>query len=262
MAKRRSKQDASAKQDAEIILLRRFVQKFESSLSQAGEEAFIDLLEQWVQAIWRHNIELCADDILTIKDSAISLHRCLTGLHSKSVERDKRKKAGSHTTRAEIGTASYDRLDGQDGLCAILNFVLEDGASPMTVTILSDALSRIIKLMEEVWPSKRAPNRPLGIRNYPDLDQLVGDLGVWSQAHLPQRFNAYVKTNGEIKIATGSLIRMLDSLREFLASNHQMAWLANYLPTTSEHPTYMSTYQRALREAFDDGQEGSDPTEL
>jgi hypothetical protein len=259
MAKRRSKQDVGAdtaqQVDVEIILLRRFVEKLEPCLSQAAVEAFTDLLEQWVQEIWRRNMELCADDILSIKDSATSLHRRLTGLTSESI------KAGSHT-RTEIGAASYDRQDGENGLYWVLNCVLQDGASPTDLRGLSDALSRIIKEMEQLQPSKRSPNRPLGISSYPALDLLIGDLGIWSQAHLPQRLNAYVKTNGEIKIATGSLIRMLDSLREFLASNHQMAWLANYLPTTSEHPIYMSTYQRVLRAAFDEGREGSDPTEL
>jgi hypothetical protein len=127
MAKRRSKQDVGAdtaqQVDVEIILLRRFVEKLEPSLSQAAVEAFTDLLEQWVQEIWRRNMELCADDILSIKDSATSLHRRLTGLTSESI------KAGSHT-RTEIGAASYDRQDGQNGLYSILNFVLQDGASP------------------------------------------------------------------------------------------------------------------------------------
>jgi hypothetical protein len=242
------------KPDAEVILLRHFVKKFEPCLSQAAIEAFTDLLEQWLQEIWHRNMELCADAILSIKESAISLHRQLTGLTSESI------KAGSHT-RTEIAAASYDRQDGQNGLYSILNFVLQDGASPTDLSGLSDALSRIIKEMERLQPSKRAPNRPLGIRSYPALDLLVGGLGIWSQTHLPQRFNAYVKTNGDTKIATGSLVRMLDSLREFLGSNHQMAWLANYLPTATEHPTYMSTYQRVLRAAFHEGREDTDQAE-
>src|SRR5262249_27209194 len=142
------------KPDAEVILLRHFVKKFEPCLSQAAIEAFTDLLGQWVQEIWRHNMELCADDILSIKDAAISLHRRLTKLTSESI------KAGSHT-RTEIGAASYDRQDGQNGLYSLLNFALQDRASPTDLSGLSDALSRIIEEMEQLQPSKRAPNRPL-----------------------------------------------------------------------------------------------------
>jgi hypothetical protein len=263
MAKRRSKQHAGAKQDAEIILLKRFVKKLEPCLNQAAVEAFTDLLDQWLQAISQHNSELSADDILSIKDLVISLHQRLTGLQDSKSKFELLVKAGSHI-RADMGATSYDFMEGRSSLRDVLNLTLEDGAPPTDLTALCEALSRIIQVMEKQFPPrlKRAPNRPAGIRDYPFLDALVHHLGIWSQTHLPRRFNAYVKTNGEIKIATGSLIRMLDSLRGFLASNHQMAWLANYLPTTSEHPTYMSTYQRALKAAFDEGREGSDPTEL
>jgi hypothetical protein len=259
MVKRKSKQDVGADMahDVEIILLKRFVKTLDACLSETAVQAFTDLLDQWLQAIFEHNVELPADDILIITDSTISLHQRLTELRNSKFD------AGSHN-RADMGATSYDFMDGRDSLREIVNLALEGGTPPTDLAALCEALSRIIEAMERQFPppSKRVPNRPLGIRNYPALDSLVYHLGIWSQAHLPQRLNAYVKTNGEIKIATGSLIRMLDSLREFSASNHQIAWVANYLPTTSEHPTYMSTYQRALRAAFDEGLEGSDPTEL
>jgi hypothetical protein len=95
--------------------------------------------------------------------------------------------------------------------------------------------------------------RPRGsrrIREYPELHRLIFHLG-YSAAWAELRFPAYVKQNGETRVAAGALINTLDSLREYLMQDPpELRWLAEFLPLPDQHQRHISTYRRLVEIAW------------
>jgi len=90
--------------------------------------------------------------------------------------------------------------------------------------------------------------RPGGISGYPRLEILVFLLEFHNAFH-GAFLTAYIKKNGELKVAAGSLIDALNTLRSYLVNDQLYFWLANSLPLPDEHLTFVSTYQRNLADA-------------
>jgi hypothetical protein len=95
--------------------------------------------------------------------------------------------------------------------------------------------------------------RPRGsrrIREYPELHRLIFHLG-YSAAWAELRFPAYIKQNGETRVAAGALINTLDSLREYLMQEPpEWRWLAEFLPLPDQHQHHISTYRRLVERAW------------
>jgi hypothetical protein len=90
---------------------------------------------------------------------------------------------------------------------------------------------------------KSRQGRPRGTSGYRHLETLVFLLELHSAFH-GAFLTAYVKKNGELKVAAGSLINALNMLRCYLVNDYP--WLANSLPRPDQHLMYVSTYQRIL----------------
>jgi hypothetical protein len=133
--------------------------------------------------------------------------------------------------------------------------------SPNPIADLATSLPSCIKTMEawvekyrrttaiEPKPgNKPSRGRPSGVTGYPNLETLVFLLEGHSAFH-GAFLTAYIKKNGELKVAAGSLIDALNMLRSYLMNDPVYSWLANSLPLPGEHLTYVSTYQRILADA-------------
>jgi hypothetical protein len=100
----------------------------------------------------------------------------------------------------------------------------------------------------EPEPADKSRGRPSGISGYPQLETLIFLLKLHSASH-GASLTAYIKKDGELKVAVGSLIDALNLLRSYLVNDQSYFWLANFLPLPDEHLTYVSTYQRILAAA-------------
>jgi hypothetical protein len=98
----------------------------------------------------------------------------------------------------------------------------------------------------EPEPAHKPKGRPSGISRYPQLETLIFLLEFHSTPHYGAFFTAYIKKDGELKVAAGSLIGVLNILRNYLVNDQSYFWLAKFLPLPDEHVSYVSTYQRIL----------------
>jgi len=94
-------------------------------------------------------------------------------------------------------------------------------------------------------PAERRQGRPSGFYRFPNLDVLVFGLGVVA-ARAGVNLTAYTKSGGRVKVAAGSLIQILEMLRECLLE--QLDWHPN-LPSAKDHKRHIATYQRLLARA-------------
>ncbi len=92
---------------------------------------------------------------------------------------------------------------------------------------------------------KRRQGRPAGFDRYPGLDFLVFELGV-VMARVGVNLTAYIKDGGEVKVAAGSLIQILDMLRRCV---RDQGLVNPMLPFPDQHRRYVATYQRLLARA-------------
>jgi hypothetical protein len=97
----------------------------------------------------------------------------------------------------------------------------------------------------EPEPADKPRGRPSGISGFPQLETLIFLLEFHSASH-GASLTAYIKKDGELKVAAGSMIDALNILRSYLVKDQSYFWLANFLPLPDEHLTYVSTYQRIL----------------
>jgi hypothetical protein len=232
------------------------IEKLAPGLSKAAANAFRAVIADWVSEVHRHQIGFAADDLSNIGESAISLHRQLTVLQELF---SKIRAADQRPGVLEEVRATYggDLVVGRLFLLSLVDQAMQNGTPPLlNVEGLCSVLSKIIERVKDLGPAKRAPGKPLGIKNYPALHFLVFYLAIWAVNNLPAPFTAYVKRAGVTEIAVGSLIDTLNLLREYLVNdqvvNKHLGFLASYLPKASEHSRCVSSYQRALRAAWEE----------
>ena len=118
------------------------------------------------------------------------------------------------------------------------------------ISLLIEGVERCIRDYQremgiEPEPADKPKGRPSGISRYPQLETLIFLLEFHS-AHYGAFFTAYIKKDGELKVAAGSLIGVLNILRNYLVNDQSYFWLAKFLPLPDEHVSYVSTYQRIL----------------
>jgi hypothetical protein len=242
-----------------------FIEKFWPGLSKPAANAFVAVISDWIAEIQVHKIGFAADDLSNIGESAISLHRQLTALQeleSKVRAAFNDGDQGRAILEELRATCPRDLLLGRIYLLMYVEQGLQSGTPPLLgIDDLCSVLSKIIEKVKGLQVAKRAPGKPLGIKNYPGLDFLVYGLGLWAENHLPEPFTAYVKRAGEAKVAVGSLIKTLNWLREYLVNDQvvkkRLGSLASSLPTASEHASCVSTYQRCLRAAWEEVEKAS-----
>jgi hypothetical protein len=217
------------------------IEKLAPGLSRVATTALADVITDWASEVSKHQIGLATDDLSNIADSAILLRRQLTGLQELL----------SKCKAQQIRGTSRDEVIGRLLFYCMLDLRLKNITPPLNIGGLCSVLSEIIESAKNFQSPKRTPGKPMGIKNYPALYVLVVGLGYWAENHLPAPFTAYVKRAGETKVAVGSLIEMLNLLREHIL-NSSTRWLASSLPTPTEHLRYVSSYQRCLREAWEE----------
>jgi hypothetical protein len=119
---------------------------------------------------------------------------------------------------------------------------LSSGSSEVEVEL--DELIRVHELVRAPAPKKRSCGRPVGIDGYQALDCLVFGLGV-AAARVGINLTAYIKSgDGGAKVAAGSLIDILDMLRDCFWK--QFRWNP-HIPW--DHQRHIATYQRLLARA-------------
>ncbi len=200
-------------------------------------EAFIGALNKWLTEFLRWYLAYdVAEALSCVQEAAISLQKELTRFKSSSL-------LNSDAHKLDVLSTGEQFLNGY----------LRHGVPP--VADIDSLCGLLSKLIEGIRGCPRRPPRrqgkPSGIRKYPVLISLVFELGICAETHLVAPFTVHIKKTEDLKIAAGSLIEALDSLRDHLLGT-QFAWLAKELPTRAEHPTYVSSYQRALRDAWEE----------
>jgi hypothetical protein len=238
-----------------IIEIEPFIEQLAPGLSKVATNALADVITDWASEVCLHKIGLATDDLSNIADSAILLRRQLTGLQELF------SKCKAQQADEQLRT-SRDKVIGQLLFYISLDHHLKTTTPPLNIGSLCGVLSEIIERATKIQSPKRAPGKPMGIKNYPALHFLVANLGYWAENHLSAPFTAYVKRAGETKIAVGSLIETLNLLREHILKSPQK-WLASSLPTATEHLRCVSSYQRCLREAWEERErDGAAPTAM
>ena len=209
----------------------------ETDPSDEAVEAFKDALNEWFKQILGKLGYDVVDALSSVQESAISLQRALTRFKPSAL------------AKPDLHEHNVLRTGEM-----FLNRYLRNGEPPFTdIDSLCGVLSKLIEGIRGETRPKRQQGKPFGIKKYPGLNTLVFKLGICAETHLVAPFTVHINKMEDLRIAAGSLIEALDSLRDFLLDS-QMAELASELPTRDEHPTYVSSYQRALSAAREEVQ--------
>jgi hypothetical protein len=157
-----------------------------------------------------------------------------------------RKFAENNLRRAgETATPAWNIADVMNALAGMVEvadkptvqFATEEG------TTFTTELNKLIRVATR--HEHRKSGRPSGIARHRGLDFLVYELAVIA-IRAGISLTAYTKNGGGIKVAAGSLIDMLDMLRE--AVQQQISW-DTQLPLLEQHQRQIATYQRLLARA-------------
>jgi hypothetical protein len=209
------------------------------------KERRLELADELVSALltWAFQHKIPGDTKLMreIKKSAMALHRQLKEVNSAYKLYEANSLAGD-IDASRFGTAEWLNRD--------LRF-----ATPRTdIDGVLAALSGINKSAESwlLWHDsplrshKRSRGRPKGIGPYSELADLVVLLQRCAVTN-GVRFTAYIRKSGKLKVAAGSLIDTLNTLRSQLADMPDWKWLIGSLPLRWQHRAYVSTYRRLLK---------------
>jgi hypothetical protein len=213
----------------------------------------------------RHRAAVLQEELSTIDTMAPGLRVDIAGPELTALinllERDQWLRNYSESTKAHFG----DLIEGvcliadpfYEALVRHLSTSVERKVDKLTRDAMKARSKGDVKRSNELFQQRDAliesAHRPKrgrrrGMLEYPQLHRLVFNLA-YAMAWGGITFSAYIKKSARTKVAAGTLIDVLDRLREHLVQQPIWEWLTEYLPLPDEHQCHVATYRRLLKAA-------------